>query len=366
MKYVKKYPRKIFLNRFVITCLLPVFMLAGCGTTDSGELITLKGSWNAINLQEDEVNVTGSSDNKLYYVSGNKFYQLTVEGLNFSQNELLFETEVAVIADFIIKNNGNILLGIRYDDFESEEPRLFESSDEGNNWEISSKTVPEEVNHFVIRHIEKIVDSTDSLIAYVGRIVVSNDGGSKWDVIFEEGGFSSFIYTDNFHPNQIWNGGDTEIMSPGLARSIDRGENWVLLNNNINFGSDAVVRDVILHHQNSDWVLAGLGGSFAPSNVVRKSTDGGESWETVLEETGIHTFARSLQNPNLIYASGRDTSTKLFFAWTTDFGETWEKQIFEEGPDIVTTNDMEVMIIDGKEVIFFGTDKGLFSFSVTP
>ena len=42
----------------------------------------------------------------------------------------------------------------------------------------------------------------------------------------------------------------------------------------------------------------------------------------------------------------------------------WEKQIFKEGPDLVTTNDMAVMTIDGKEVIFFGTDKGLFTFVI--
>jgi photosystem II stability/assembly factor-like uncharacterized protein len=120
------------------------------------------------------------------------------------------------------------------------------------------------------------------------------------------------------------------------------------------------------HPDDPERVLAGLGGTIAASNKVMKSTDGGENWEKVLENTGVHTFARSLQHPDLVYASGRDPSTKLFFAYTTDFGETWEKHIFEEGPDIVTTNDMEVMIIDGKEVIFFGTDKGLISFSVTP
>lgn len=118
------------------------------------------------------------------------------------------------------------------------------------------------------------------------------------------------------------------------------------------------------HPENPDKVLAGLGGAFASSNKVMKSTDGGESWRLVLENTGVHSFARSLVNPGRIYAGGRDASTKLFFASTTDFGETWEKKIFEEGPSVVTTNDLAVMEISGREVLFFATDHGLYSYSM--
>ncbi len=53
----KNYLLNIFLNRFVIPCMLPVFMLAGCDTTDSSEIITLKGSWNPEGLEGIKINV---------------------------------------------------------------------------------------------------------------------------------------------------------------------------------------------------------------------------------------------------------------------------------------------------------------------
>jgi photosystem II stability/assembly factor-like uncharacterized protein len=126
--------------------------------------------------------------------------------------------------------------------------------------------------------------------------------------------------------------------------------------------AEAIAYDVMTHPDDPDKVLAGLGGVIAASNKVMKSTDGGESWRLVLEKTGVHSFALSLANPGRIYASGRDASTQLFFASTTDFGETWEKEIFEEGPSVVTTNDLAVMEIGGREVLFFATDHGLYSF----
>ena len=111
-------------------------------------------------------------------------------------------------------------------------------------------------------------------------------------------------------------------------------------------------------------MLAGLGGAFASSNKVMKSTDGGESWRLVLEKTGVHSFARSLVNPDRIYAGGRDASTKLLFVSTMDFGETWQKEIFEEGPSVVTTNDLAVMDFGSREVLFFATDHGLYSYTM--
>lgn len=342
-----------------------LFFIASCGTeSEIDEGVLLEGNWDTINIEENEVSIIGSSDDALYYVSGSKFFQLTFEGINHYQNELRFEAEDATIADFVNMKNTHLILGLRYEDLDSEDPIFYESFDNGNNWQIIEINYPDKMNHFIIGYLEKAGESTEHLIAYAGRVLESIDGGHNWSILFEEGSFSSFLYTDGNHTNQIWTGGDTAINSPYLAKSADGGVNWTLLNQNIDFATDAVVKDVILHHEHSDRVLAGLSGPVEPSNVVRRSTDGGENWDTVLEQTGVHVLTRSPQNPNLIYASGRDASTKLFFAWTTDFGDTWEKQIFHEGPDFVTSNDMAIMMIDGKETLFFGTDQGLFTFTV--
>ncbi len=351
-----------------IFSLLLIFIFFSCGTeSEIDDPVILDGGWNTINVEKNEVNVTGSSGNFLYYVSDNKLYQLTFDGLNLSHNELLFKAENARIADFVNMQNGDLLLGLRYEDSKSDEPKLFISVNRGETWVAIDENAPEEAEHFVLKYLAtvSVTGANDRLIAHASsRILESKDEGASWNKMYLDYGFSLFLYSDEKHSDHIWTGGDTPLMSPHLAKTTDGGKSWKELGDNIDFGSDAFVRNVILHRQNSDWILAGLGGPVGSSNVIRKTTDGGENWETVLKNTGVHTFTRSKQNPELIYASGRDATGKLFFAYTSDFGDTWEKQIFEEGPERVTTNDMDVMMIDGKEVIFFGTDKGLFTFVI--
>jgi hypothetical protein len=172
----------------------------------------------------------------------------------------------------------------------------------------------------------------------------------------------SFLYISKHHPNQIWTGGDTEIASPYLAKSMDGGDSWTILNREIEFSTDAVVRDVVVHPDDPERVLAGLTGPVTPANVIRKSSDGGESWETVLEEIGAITLENSLIHPGRVYASGRHPTGNLFVAVSEDFGNSWMFLKHEEGPSFVTINDMAVIVDEGQDVLFFATDKGLFSF----
>jgi len=194
------------------------------------------------------------------------------------------------------------------------------------------------------------------------------NGGNSWEVVNGDdwgscAGYGTFIYSDPVNSNLIWAGGVTGISSPSLFKSEDKGKNWSRITS-LNNGGDATAHDAISNLKNSNWVLLGLGGPFSVSNNIQKSINGGEIWKISLAETGVHTFTRSITNPDLIFASGRDPSTNLFFAITTDFGETWKKEIFTEGPEAITTNDLEILMIDGREVLFLATDQGLYSFTL--
>ena len=79
----KNYLLNIFLNRFVIPCMLPVFMLAGCGTTDSGELITLKGSWSPEGLEEMKINVLEPDGDELIIGTETGLFFLEQENITF-------------------------------------------------------------------------------------------------------------------------------------------------------------------------------------------------------------------------------------------------------------------------------------------
>lgn len=360
MKHVKKYSYNTFLYRFLIICFFPVFILAGCGTTDFGEPVNLDGSWSSGGLEGIEVNVLEPDGDEL--LIGTK------SGIFFLEENII--TSLG-LGDYDIRGavrtgDGSQLVGVsRVDD---DHPAIFRRQSGSSDWEPFQNNYggDDELNY--VYRLESTGKLSDTLFAQ-GCAARSYDGGKTWEPLSDtwncsRTGLPVLLFIDSFHSSRVWMGGVTGTSQAYLFKSDDYGETWTNVSDGLSDNVEAVAYDVITHPDDSDMVLAGLGGAVAASNTVMKSRDGGESWETVIEKTGVHTFARSLKKPSLIYAAGRDASTKLFFAYTTDFGESWEKQIFEEGPDIVTTNDMEVMTIDGKEVIFFGTDKGLFSFTI--
>lgn len=184
--------------------------------------------------------------------------------------------------------------------------------------------------------------------------------GDSW------GGYGGLLYIDPWHEGRIWVGGISPLSEVLLTKLNDyrKGWNeWIDVKEGLSPNIEAVAFEIITHRDNPDLVLAGLGGGVAQANNVKKSTDGGQIWHnTVLEKTGVHAFARSVIHPNIIYASGRDASGKVHFAATVNFGETWGKQTFEEGPSSITVNDLAVQVIDGQEVLFLGTNQGLYSF----
>lgn len=147
--------------------------------------------------------------------------------------------------------------------------------------------------------------------------MTSDTKGNKWDIIYEDGGFSKFLHISNFYPNLILTGGNTPIFSPYLAISQNGGEAWTLLNNNIYTGSDGVCYDAIIRKDNSEQILVALNG-------IIRTKDGGGNWEQVFNRAGVRTFTHSAHNAELIYASGQNQSGTLFFAASNDFGDTWQ------------------------------------------
>jgi hypothetical protein len=55
---------------------------------------------------------------------------------------------------------------------------------------------------------------------------------------------------------------------------------------------------------------------------------------------------------------------RLFFLATNNFGDTWQTIEHPESPANIYVNDMVSVTEDGQEVIYLGTNKGLYSFTV--
>jgi len=123
------------------------------------------------------------------------------------------------------------------------------------------------------------------------------------------------------------------------------------------------VFDIISRTENNDNLLVALSGAVSPSNIIRKSENGGESWNTVFEGIGTRAMSQSIRDNQTVYASGIISSSKLFFAVSFDFGDSWELVEYEQGPNNIVVNDMLSVMENDTEVLYFATNQGLYSFT---
>ncbi len=342
-------------------------IIAGCGNSvDSlesvGELKP-RDEWQLQALEGNNVTFLEPDGDGLLIGTGEGLFQLK-EGQFFDLGLSEYEIRGAVRME-----NNDIIAAVLTPDASSGDVTIFKRRNDRNSWEPFLNDYGGENRITFIFTLKSVSTRSDTLLAMASGPLIARsvNGGNNWEV--ENGnewgsyaGYGTFIYSDPVNNNLIWAGGVTGISSPSLFKSEDRGQNWLRISG-LNNSGDATTYDAISSLENSNWVLVGFGGSFASANNIKKTTDGGETWEISLAETGVHAFTRSISNPDLIFVSGRDPSTNLFFAFTTDFGETWEKEIFTEGPEVITTNDLEVLMIDGREVLFLATDQGLYSYT---
>jgi len=267
------------------------------------------------------------------------------------------------VVDFVSWDDSQIIAVVKYDSVRQQKPTLFESSNGGSSWNAINVEKPEGYQYFVVHYLEQNPNDPKNIFAYAGRILESNDGGQSWSIAYEEGGVSEFLTISKFHPSQIWTGGSYEIPYPYLTKSQNSGQSWILLSKSFRFDTQAAVKDAILHPQQSSQILVGAGGSVSPANVIRKSTDGGQSWQTVLPNINGISLTHSARNPTTVYASGRNGNGRLFFADSQDFGDSWQQVEWQDSPTEVQINDMVSVMENGQEVLYFATTKGIFSYT---
>lgn len=328
----------------------------GCGTDASST-----DHWNSAGLHDTHIQTIHAIGEVIFVGTSQGVYKKDIQ-LDSGWNKSGLDIDSSVVVDFILWSPEELLAAIKYDAVRTKKPTLFKSVDGGDFWMPVQINKPEELNYFVIKDMEKQSGTQKNLFTYVGRIVKSEDGGRVWNIVYEEGGVSEFLTIDDNYPNYIWTGGWTNIFSPYLAKSEDGGKTWALLNSNVYTNSDATCYDIVAHPDNPGLILVTMGGSVATANVIRKSNNGGQTWQTVMEGINTGTFTHSARSTKTVYASGRNTSGTLFFAQTENFGDSWEIIEMENSPTDIQVNDMVAVETEGREVLYFGTNKGVYSY----
>jgi photosystem II stability/assembly factor-like uncharacterized protein len=146
-----------------------------------------------------------------------------------------------------------------------------------------------------------------------GGIWKTTDAGTVWTPIFDDQHIASIgaIEVAPSDPNVIYAGtGEADIRSDlssgdGVYKSTDAGKTWL----NIGLRDSKQIGRILVHPKNPDVVfVAALGHAYGPNTErgVFRSTDGGRSWQNVLNkgpDVGAVDLAFQPENPQEIYAA---------------------------------------------------------------
>ena len=347
-------------NRVQLFFILVIFISA-CGTESDPDPIEWKGSWKEMGFLGESISAVEAFDELLFVSgSGQIFRQNLAENvINWKGVGVEFDPEIAEVSDLLYSEFGfysviRSLPGIN--DLPLDFKTLYISTDQGDSWShIEISNMERRVRPHVM--VELAVCCNHILYGLSGFLYKSEDEGATWKIL-DHRGAPRFLYLSPDHPNQIWLGGQTNILTPHIEMSDDYGENWQSLNDKItdNPLNEGRVYSVIISPNDEKMVLSGLSGR------VRKSVDGGKSWETVLGGYSILTFANSTVHSDRVFASGISPQGVLFVAVSDNYGDSWQIEQYPESPDEMYVNDMAVTTFEGEEVVYLGTNRGVYGF----
>jgi photosystem II stability/assembly factor-like uncharacterized protein len=237
---------------------------------------------------------------------------------------------------------------------------IYRSTDGGQTWEERDNGVTPNIGlHFrgftVDPRSSDIVYATAEVDANVfeeagrsiwksdlkgGRVYRTDNGGVNWKMIWEGDALARYVWIDPTNPDVIYVStgifdrlplnvdpenpvGETMEASTGVGvlKSTDGGDTWQVLDRENGLGSVGSLRvgSLYMHPQDPQILLAGTG--HGPGNGgVYLTTDGGETWEVVIEHDIIGAVEFCEKDPSIAYAAGQLATYR-----SEDSGFTWQK-----------------------------------------
>lgn len=351
-----------------------------------------EGSWSALGLENTKVLSVKVFNDFLFATTDDGIFKTELNHQDGDWQFLGFASDTTEVRNIVFLSEQEWLAKIRYthindhgDHNPEDYPILHRSSDGGASWEpdLSSNI---EGTIFYMSSITKHNSWNETLLAYRGSMIRSDDLGKNWNHIsvsedFDILSFVDVIYTTDHHPDQIWYGGSTGFFNAVTVKSTDGGETWAGLLPPEEARGDGTVKAIALSPADESVVLQ----STSPYSLA-KSTDGGDNWDERLKEESEAVIVNSLQNSmrstDHVYAAGRWTNRspadrglefdfeeeyeqeKLFLIISDDFGDYWSIVFNSEAPSGLETNDLAVAEIENNETLFLATTGGVFSFQL--
>jgi photosystem II stability/assembly factor-like uncharacterized protein len=193
------------------------------------------------------------------------------------------------------------------------------------------------------------VSPTDPSTWYVaagsGNLWKTTNSGITWQPVFDDQASYSIgcVSIDPTNPAVVWIGSGENVSGrhvgwgDGVYKSIDGGKSW----QNVGLPNSEHIGKILIDPQNSEVVLVAAEGPLwaaGGDRGVYRTTDGGKSWEPVLqidENTGVTDLEFDPSNPDIIYAAAYQRRRHVWALLaggpqsgiykSTDNGKSWRK-----------------------------------------
>ena len=184
-----------------------------------------------------------------------------------------------------------------------------------------------------------------------GGVWKSENGGSRWDPIFDDNPTQNIgaIAIQQDQPNVLWvgtgegNPRNSMNLGMGLFKSIDAGQTWEFMG----LEKTKTIHRIIVHPKDGNTVFVGaMGDTFTPTEErgLYRTKDGGQSWEKVLytnTTSGVADMVMDPKNPDKILVALYDHRRTPFsyvsggpgsgLYMTLDGGDSWKQLTAEHG-----------------------------------
>jgi photosystem II stability/assembly factor-like uncharacterized protein len=318
-----------------------------CRSTDGG------ASWSFLNNLDPGgsiICIAFDANENVYVGTGNGIYKSTDNGNNWSQYGMIgSQTESIAFND-----SGHVFAGTSY--------AVYRSKDDGANWTQlptggGTRTVAVAPNGYVFAGCQENAG-----------ILRSTDNGDNWTYVYPQTVSIRFASTMYFDTN-----GDIYFPTwgNGVLKSTDNGDNWIEMNNNLgrkyarvvtnnNSGSFFAGCDYAIYKSIDNcasWYSVGINicgvnhivinandDIFAGVWGVNRSTDGGQSWQTI--NNGFVNFdirALAVKDNGYLFAGTNDSQNGTVFR-STDNGESWVR--VDDFPTGIAINGLTVGLSD--------------------
>ncbi|ALG68499.1 WD40/YVTN/BNR-like repeat-containing protein [Beggiatoa leptomitoformis] len=307
--------------------------------------------------ENDTIAISPHNPNTLYFTDADLLYQSKDGGEHWEQLETA--NVEGVINGIVINPQNTAIIYLTTVDNSTSTVRVFKSEDNGISWvkkhENTSQLIQLRINPYHPDILYLLDDRPTLFSSYHSPFLKSVDGGDNWERAASSYRFiSSFLAIDPQNPNTLYLSTADSLLdgigfAVGFYKSIDQGQTWVLKTRLMSgiFDTNLPIA-VDPHHPNTLYI-----GEPYYEPRVRKSTDGGETWE-VIHNIATDNIVIDPHNPEIVYSGAR---TGLYRS--ANGGKTWT----ELSTDVISQPNIRSMVINPHhpEILFVGVqDSGLY------